>query len=104
MLAGNIKTKVDLYKLIPDTANNNDYQYYKTINGELTYRSGDQIIQSYQIFNTKTATLRIRNRKDINDLMLVKLAGEVYDIVYIQPFNGINSDLLVYLSLSVKCL
>lgn len=102
MLAGKIKTKVDLYKLLPDTANNNEYQFYKTINAELTYKTGNQIIQSYQIFNTKSITIRIRNRKDIDELMIVKVGSEIYDIMYIQPVSGFNSDLIVYLTISNK--
>ena len=95
MLAGNIKYKAKLYKLIPETANNNEYEYYKTVNAQLHYKTGNQVIQAFQIFDKKHITIKIRNRKDIDETMLVKIGNEVFDIIYIQTIGGFTGDILI---------
>lgn len=100
MISGNLKFKADLYNRSGDS-NNIDYTYFKTINAQILYKSGAAVVQSYQSLDTKSITIRIRNRKDIETTMRVKIKDEWFDIIHIQQVGGFNGDLLIDLTLTV---
>lgn len=101
MIAGSMRYKVDLYTPYGEN-NNKSYQYYKTVKAQLNFKNGSQILQSYQIFNTKSISIKIRFRKDVSEDMLVKIGDEFYDISCIQAVAGFRHDLIIDLVKSQK--
>ena len=88
MQAGELKHKIKLYKN-EGSVNNPSLIFYKEIYAAVNFKNGNSVIQSYSIFNTKTQTLKIRKRTDINDLMYIKFKDEYYIITSIQEINNI---------------
>ncbi|MCW0484661.1 head-tail adaptor protein [Gaoshiqia sediminis] len=100
MLSGNLRHNIELYK--PSGDNNNiEYSYYKTIKAQILYKNGSSVIQSYQLLNTKSISIKIRNRKDIDTSMRVKIGAEFFDILHIQTIGSYNGDILLDLALIV---
>lgn len=89
MQAGELKHKIELYKN-EGSVNNPVLVFYKKIYAAVNYKNGNSVIQSYSIFNTKTQTLKIRKRTDINDLMYIKFRDEYYLIASIQEVDNIQ--------------
>ena len=89
MQAGELKHKIKLYKN-EGSVNNPSLIFYKEIYAAVNYKNGNSVIQSYSIFNTKTQTLKIRKRTDINDLMYIKFKDEYYLIASIQEIGNIQ--------------
>lgn len=89
MQAGELKHKIELYKN-EGTINNPVLVFYKKIYAAVSYKNGNSVIQSYSIFNTKTQTLKIRKRTDIDDLMYIKFKDEYYLIASIQEVDNIQ--------------
>ena len=100
MLSGNLRERVQFYKRT-GSANNIDYEYYKTVWAQKIYKNGTSVIQSYQLLDTKSITIKIRNRKDIDSTMRVKIDNEFYDIIHIQQVGGFNGDLMLDLTFTI---
>jgi SPP1 family predicted phage head-tail adaptor len=75
MISGKAKNKAQFYKRIGED-NNIEYEYYKTVNAHILYKSGASVVQSYQLLNTKSISIKIRHRKDIDSTMRVKIDTE----------------------------
>lgn len=100
MLSGNIKYKVELWKRTGEE-NNIEYQYYKTISAQIAFKSGSNVIQSYQLLNTKSLTIKIRNRKDIDSTMRIKIKDEFFDIIHLQTIGGFSGDIIIDLAFTL---
>lgn len=100
MLSGNLKHKVELHKRT-GAENQIDWEFYKTVNAQILFKSGANVIQSYQYTNLKTLTIKIRNRKDIDSTMRVKIDNEMFDIVHLQTIGGYNGDIIIDLILTI---
>lgn len=101
MLSGNIKTKAELYKRTGED-NNIDYSFYKPVNAQLIYKSGASVVQSYQLLDTRTQTIKIRHRKDIDSTMRVKIKDEMFDIIHIQTIGSNGGDLIIDIALTLQ--
>ncbi|MFY9150935.1 MAG: head-tail adaptor protein [Prolixibacteraceae bacterium] len=100
MLSGNLKYKAQLFKRTGED-NNIEYEYYKTINAQLIYKNGASVVQSYQLLNTKSLTIKIRNRKDIDSTMRIKIKDEFFDIIHLQFIGSNGGDLIIDLALTL---
>lgn len=100
MLSGNLRDKVLFYKKTGE-ANNPNYEFYKSIWAQKLYKSGASVIQSYQLLDTKSLTIKIRNRKDIDSSMRVKIDDEFFDIIHIQTVGGFNGDMILDIVLTI---
>jgi SPP1 family predicted phage head-tail adaptor len=69
---------------------------YTTVRAGLAYKSGNKMIQDYQIFNSSTVDLTMRFDKNINEQMRIFYGNQVYKILFINrnPFDN---------SLSITC-
>lgn len=94
MLSGNLKYKVDLFKQTGED-NNIEYTYWKSINAHILYKNGASVIQSYQLLDTKSLTIKIRNRKDISTNMRVKIKNDFFNIIHLQTVGGYNGDMIL---------
>lgn len=100
MLSGNLKYQIDLYKR-SGTDNNIDYVFYKSVYSQILFKSGSSVVESYQLLNTKTLTVKIRNRKDIDETMRVKIKDNWYDIIHLQTIGGFAGDIIIDLALTI---
>jgi len=100
MLSGNLKYKVDFYKRVGE-ANQVEYEFYKTVNAQIHFKSGASVIQSYQLSDTKTLTIKIRNRKDIDSTMRIKVGEEMFEIMHLQTIGGFGGDIIIDLILTL---
>lgn len=100
MLSGNIKHKVELYQKIGED-NNIEYSFYKAINAQIIYKNGASVVQSYQLLNTKSLTLKIRLRKDITNNMRIKIKDEFFDIIHLQTIGSNGGDMIIDLALTI---
>lgn len=87
MKTGDLKYRIEIYKNIGNE-NNPVLELFKSVRAAIQYKTGDTILQSYQIFNTKSQTVRIRRIKDIDELMYIKYKNEYYQISSIQEIKN----------------
>jgi len=95
MIAGGRKERVGIYKLVKEKTSSgsvkNTYVLLKTLSAEISFKTTTEKEINSQVVPLNKIKFKFRFRRDLDETMMIKLWGDMYNIRYIEHNKRIDT-------------